>query len=222
MKISSQASEPQRQITFSGSGFSLKTKAPQFGHFSKLMNKILSSKFILALTILGCLASPVFAEDFVCPDASYRRSVQQAIGCIAVPEATVPAQRDIDEKVPQKYRKVISNLLVEMSASEKTDVDTAEATAQAAAILSNARSGAKDSVDSLSSEGERLRAALLVTLDEINNLRQWIASFKTAVAGSSTLANLKTAVAALPDTPDRTASQVKTAIKGKIDNGLAD
>jgi len=67
-----------------------------------------------------------------------------------------------------------------------------------------------------------LRAAALVTMDELNLLRQWITAFKAAVSLAATLADLKTRVAALDSMPDRSASQIKGAIQNKINAGTAD
>lgn len=64
--------------------------------------------------------------------------------------------------------------------------------------------------------GQVLRAEVLVLVDEINLLRQWITSFKAAVAASSSLADLKTRTAALANMPDRTAAQAKNAIVSKV------
>lgn len=70
---------------------------------------------------------------------------------------------------------------------------------------------------------EELTAAVvalaLLTLDEINNLRQWVASFKAATAAATSLADLKTRVAALPNMPDRTRQQLINAVKAKISDG---
>lgn len=60
------------------------------------------------------------------------------------------------------------------------------------------------------------KAAALVTMDEINILRQWDQSFKAAVAASTSLADLKTRVAALPAMPDRTATQIVNAVTAKL------
>jgi hypothetical protein len=68
----------------------------------------------------------------------------------------------------------------------------------------------------------RDRAIVLVAIDEINLLRQWITSFKAAVALAASLADLKTRVAALDNLPDRTAAQAKNAVVAKIDAGAAD
>lgn len=66
------------------------------------------------------------------------------------------------------------------------------------------------------------RAVTLAALDEINSLRAWLVSFKAAVAASSTLANLKTQVAALPGMPVRTNQQLRTVITTAINNGSAE
>lgn len=68
----------------------------------------------------------------------------------------------------------------------------------------------------------RDRAIVLVAIDEINLLRQWITSFKAAVAASSSLADLKSRVAALANVPDRTVAQAKAAVTNKISAGAAD
>lgn len=65
----------------------------------------------------------------------------------------------------------------------------------------------------------RTVALALVTLDAINEIRQWLAALKTASASNATLANLRTAIAALPNTPDRTRRQLLDAVKGKISDG---
>lgn len=57
------------------------------------------------------------------------------------------------------------------------------------------------------------KAVLLTLLDEINRLRGWLASFKAAVAASTSMADMKTRIAALPDTPDRTVAQGIQAVR---------
>lgn len=66
------------------------------------------------------------------------------------------------------------------------------------------------------------RAVILAALDEINLLRQWLADLKAQVAAATSLADLKARVALLPDTPDRSALQAKSAVAAKIDSGGAD
>lgn len=67
-----------------------------------------------------------------------------------------------------------------------------------------------------------VRALALSVLSELNTLRGWLASFKTEVAAAASLADLKTRVAGLPATPDRTRQQLVNAILAKIDDGTAD
>lgn len=76
--------------------------------------------------------------------------------------------------------------------------------------------------DATSEFGRDLRGVALVTMDEVNILRSWITSFKAAVAGAATLAALKTAVAALPDVPQRNAIQAKSAVVSRLDTSDAD
>lgn len=52
--------------------------------------------------------------------------------------------------------------------------------------------------------------------DEFNAVRHWIADFKVEVANATNLGDLKARVAQLPDTPDRTLAQLKTAIRNRI------
>lgn len=68
----------------------------------------------------------------------------------------------------------------------------------------------------LASNPRAFRAVIGLSIDEVNTLREWITSFKSAVAAATSLANLQTRVAALPDVPDRTLAQAKTAFVNKI------
>jgi hypothetical protein len=63
--------------------------------------------------------------------------------------------------------------------------------------------------------GDRLIA--LLAMDELNILRALWMSFKEEVAASSSLANFQTRVAAMPDTAQRVAYQIKTAIRNRAD-----
>lgn len=77
----------------------------------------------------------------------------------------------------------------------------------------------------LNSRTERnklIRAILMVILDENNNTRQWLADFKVEVAAATSLADLKTRVAALPNMPNRTATQFRNAVQNKINSGEVD
>lgn len=69
-------------------------------------------------------------------------------------------------------------------------------------------------------DAEELTAAVvaiaLLTLDEINRLRGWVAAFKGEVAAASSLGDLKTRVSSLPNMPDRTRQQLMQAVKAKL------
>lgn len=62
-------------------------------------------------------------------------------------------------------------------------------------------------------------ALALVILDAVNDLRQWDAGLKAAFAANATIAPLRTAVAALPNMPDRTRRQLLDAVRAKLNDG---
>lgn len=62
------------------------------------------------------------------------------------------------------------------------------------------------------------KAILLTLLDELNNLREWITDFKAAIAASTSMADMKTRIAALSNTPDRTVPQAIQAVRTKAGN----
>lgn len=66
------------------------------------------------------------------------------------------------------------------------------------------------------------RSVTLAALDEVNALRAWITAFKAAVAASSSLADMKTRVAATSSMPARTNTKLRTVITTAINNGSAD
>ena len=71
-------------------------------------------------------------------------------------------------------------------------------------------------------EARALRALVLVLIDELNDLQQWIAAFKSQTAAATNLANFQSRVAGLPAMADRTAAQARIAIRNKINAGDAD
>jgi hypothetical protein len=119
---------------------------------------------------------------------------------------------------PIKYWKHVAGAIQLMTQGERDAVDASIA----AALLLARRTGGKDYIDSVEALGIILRAVADITKDELNILRQWLAAFKVEVAAASNLADLKTRVATLPATADRTLAQLKTAIKNKIDGGTLD
>ena len=61
-----------------------------------------------------------------------------------------------------------------------------------------------------------LKAVALVMLSEVNNVREWVAGYKGEVAAATNLGNLQARVAALPNMPERTVQQLRTAVYGKV------
>lgn len=70
--------------------------------------------------------------------------------------------------------------------------------------------------------GKLIRAVVLLVLDEFNSHALKINAILDAVDAATSLADLKTRVAAIVDYPPRTAAQLKTAIQNKINAGDAD
>lgn len=89
-------------------------------------------------------------------------------------------------------------------------------------LLAALRGAAKEQLDAQSSSDALLRAVVLVLIDELNVLRQWLTAFKVQTAAATNLANFQLRVAGLPATTDRTAQQARDAIKTKLDAGDAD
>jgi hypothetical protein len=97
------------------------------------------------------------------------------------------------------------------------DWSVATDTAWRAAIQRTLDSNALEG--SVTTEVRVLRALVAVLIDEVNILRQWTRDLKTQTAAASNLANFQSRVATLPTLADRTATQARTAISGKISNG---
>lgn len=77
-------------------------------------------------------------------------------------------------------------------------------------------------IDSGEFRAKLLRGVAAVLVDEFNLHALKINAILDAVDGAATLAALKTAIAAIPDYPQRTLPQVVTAIKAKINAGTVD
>lgn len=110
-------------------------------------------------------------------------------------------------------------------AALRAAIDTFDWSDTAHATWENS-TGRTDGVDAVENDHtavyKTLRGTAAVLVDEINILRQWIVAFKVEVAAAASLADLKTRVAALPNLPDRTLTQAKTAIKAAITAGTVD
>lgn len=182
------------------------------------------------LILLLLISTPCFAEDV----ATYSGSVYT--GCRNIGNTSIWLSDPNDygtvksgyiylpngcQSLPQvdaKFLKQVGGAIVEMSQAEKDAIILAEAQALEASL----RSIAKSQDDGLSSEALYRRAIAQTLLDEINSLRQWITDFKAQVALASSLNDLKTRVAALPNVPSRTLAQAKNAIESKIDDKSLD
>jgi hypothetical protein len=66
------------------------------------------------------------------------------------------------------------------------------------------------------------KAVLLVILDEFNAHANKINAILSAIDGAASFGAMKTAIAGIADYPQRTASQIRTAVANKIDAGQAD
>lgn len=61
-----------------------------------------------------------------------------------------------------------------------------------------------------------LRAVFLIILDEFNLHTAKVNSILTAIDANATLANIRTAIAAIPDLSARTEQQLRTAIRNRM------
>ena len=74
-------------------------------------------------------------------------------------------------------------------------------------------------INLLDSYPRAYRAVAALVVDEINTLREWTVSFKTQAALATTFADLKTRIETLPNLPDRTLAQAKSAFISKVNSG---
>lgn len=89
----------------------------------------------------------------------------------------------------------------------------AQRAARDAELLSAARDAA---ASQFQQQEDVLRAFMLLVMDEFNAHGAKVNAILTAIDNASTLANLKTAVAAITDLPTRTEQQLRTAIRSKL------
>ena len=108
--------------------------------------------------------------------------------------------------ISSKYWIITGDVISEMNQAEKDAVD--------AAGLSTLRdTKIQQQVDDIESI---LRQVVILTVNELNDLRQWIVDFKVEVAAAGNLGNFQSRVATLPDMPDRLFSQVKTQLRDAL------
>lgn len=89
-------------------------------------------------------------------------------------------------------------------------------------VLENERDQAIDLVDSSAPVSKVERGTLLVAIDELNLHALKINAILDAVDAATSLADLKSRIASIPDYPQRTPAQAKQAVKNKISSGGAD
>lgn len=105
-----------------------------------------------------------------------------------------------------------------LASPQPTDAEFDAALAQIPATQLLAKQvAAKAMLDIDTTNSRTLRGLIGLVVSENNILRAWIVSFEAATAAATTLADLKTRVAALATTPPRTQLQVVSAIKTAID-----
>ena len=88
--------------------------------------------------------------------------------------------------------------------------------------LQQLRNAAKAALADAKAESALLRAAMLVIVDEFNNHADKTNAILTAIDNATSLANLKTAIAAIADLPQRNGAQLRAAANNKLDSGDAD
>lgn len=95
----------------------------------------------------------------------------------------------------------------------------AEHGGNAAATL---RREAREALSAARAESALHRAALLVIVDEFNRHTEKFTALRNAIANANSLAEVKTAAAAIDPIPVRTGQDLRNAAEGKINAGAAD
>jgi hypothetical protein len=106
---------------------------------------------------------------------------------------------------PSQYWIISGDAVLLANTAERAAIDAAELAAQRESVTAQ-----------LDDAEDVLRAFMLATLDEMNAHAAKINQILTAIDGASTLANLKTAVAAIADYPTRTTAQLRTIVRNKL------
>lgn len=119
---------------------------------------------------------------------------------------------DFKEEATPQQRTAAQAIVDGWLANDQTILDQINTTQ-----LTKLRTAAKQFHDDQHAQNLALRAVVKLVVDENNLLRQWMADFKAAVAAAGSLAALKTGVAGLPNVPQRTYQQAKTAINTLVD-----
>ncbi len=157
------------------------------------------TKFLQWLLFFMLLSTPALAGIVVCHSGEDITDISisspPVAGCEYLTDQDLgyDSAKDLIKTVRKKYLKWTTQL-EEMTQAEKDAFDQARLTTK----VLETRSDVKKTIDNGSDEGVRLRAALLVIMEEMNIRRQQ------------------------PGLADRTVTQLKNAIKSKIDSGAAD
>ena len=106
---------------------------------------------------------------------------------------------------PKKYWVLTVDTLSLLDAAGQTAADAAE--------LEASRDSTAAQLDQVE---DVLRAFMLSVLDEINLHAQRITAILDAIDGANNLATVKTAIALIPDVPERSTAQLRTAIRNKL------
>lgn len=115
-----------------------------------------------------------------------------------IEEPAVPAVAD-------KYWVIDGDIVTEMTPEQKEAVDAAE-------ILQNKQ----DTSAQIEDKQDLLRAIVLVLLSKMNSLSQTTTKILNAVDSSTSLAELKTKIAAISDEPNITFDELKQRIMNSI------
>lgn len=90
------------------------------------------------------------------------------------------------------------------------------------ALSANLRANAISELASIHPLPKLIRGLMLIILDEMNAHAAKMNAILTAIDSGSTLAQVKSNIAAIADYPQRTALQLRNAIQSKINAGEAD
>ena len=123
---------------------------------------------------------------------------------------TDDGQNLTQNRTPYSAEELDAQAVIDAAEQAQRQADAAAAdAAQAAALLA---------LESELDNAERITKGLALTiLDELNRLSTRIRAFDAAMAAATSLANLQTRTAELSAIPDRTAAQLKAAVKAKVE-----
>lgn len=107
--------------------------------------------------------------------------------------------------IPQIYRKWTGVAIEEMTGPEKAAADAARLQAELDSVMT-----------ALDQQNDILRALVKLLVSEFNNHANKTNSILDAIDASSSLANLKTAVAGIQNHPTRTLAQLRSAIRAEL------